>query len=77
VRLADSDGTSVLGDSHRLLRSASATFADTVEAPSPVQTGSWSVLFVSHGNFQSGRNAEHIAALIQCLATQSLSGIGL
>jgi beta-xylosidase len=53
VRLADADGTTVLGDSHQLLRSASAVFADTIEGPSLVQTGSWFVLFVSHGNYQT------------------------
>jgi hypothetical protein len=51
VRLSDSDGTTVLGDSHQLLRSTTATFADTIEGPSLVQTGSYFVLFVSHGNY--------------------------
>lgn len=52
VRPADDDGATVLGDRHQLLRSASDTFADTIEGPSLVQTGSWFVLFVSHGDFQ-------------------------
>ncbi len=53
VRVSDSDGTSVLGDSHQLMESNTGSFADTIEAPSLIQNGSWFVLFVAHGNFDS------------------------
>jgi arabinan endo-1,5-alpha-L-arabinosidase len=55
VRLADDDGTTVLGDSHQLLNYIDTTGqpADTIEAPSLIQNGSWFILFVAHGNFDS------------------------
>jgi arabinan endo-1,5-alpha-L-arabinosidase len=49
VRLADNDGTSVLGDSHQLVFSSS----ETIEAPSLIQNGSYFVLFVAHGNYKA------------------------
>lgn len=51
VRLAVDDGTTVVGDSHQLIESTSATFAQTVEGPSLVQNGSFFILFVAHGSF--------------------------
>ena len=53
VRLADGDGTTVLGDSHQLLSSiaTTGTLQDTIEAPSLIQNGSYFILFVAHGNF--------------------------
>ncbi len=51
VRLADADGTTVVGDSHQLIASTSATFAQTVEGPSLIQNGSFFILFVAHGSF--------------------------
>lgn len=51
VRLVDANGTTVLGDSHQLIRSTSPTFAATVEAPSLVQNGSHFILFTSHDDF--------------------------
>jgi hypothetical protein len=53
VRLSYQDGKTVLGDSHQLLRSLGNTFNDTIEGPSLVQNGSWFVLFVAHGNWDS------------------------
>ncbi len=53
VRLSDTDGTTVLGDSHQLLFSSTGSFADTIEAPSLIQNGSWFILFVAHGNFDT------------------------
>ncbi|HUB40746.1 MAG TPA: family 43 glycosylhydrolase [Streptosporangiaceae bacterium] len=53
VRLADANGTTVLGESHQLLVSAVGSFADTIEAPALIQHGKWFVLFVAHGNFAS------------------------
>ena len=53
VRLSDSDGTSVLGDSHQLLDSSTGSFADTIEAPSLIQNGSYFILFVAHGNWDT------------------------
>lgn len=53
VRLSDSDGTSVLGTSHQLLFSGTGSFADTIEGPSLIQNGSYFVLFVAHGNFDT------------------------
>ncbi len=53
VRLSDTDGTTVLGDSHQLLFSSTGSFADTIEAPSLIQNGSWFILFVAHGNFDN------------------------
>lgn len=53
VRLADADGTTVLGASHQLIASTSATFAQTVEGPSLIQHGSYFILFVAHGNFDT------------------------
>src|ERR1700722_20148291 len=52
-RLAASDGTSVLGDSHQLLDSSTGSFADTIEAPSLIQNGSYFILFVAHGNYDN------------------------
>jgi len=51
VRLSDTDGATVLGDSHQLLASTGDTQADTLEGPSLVQHGSYFVLFIAHGNF--------------------------
>jgi arabinan endo-1,5-alpha-L-arabinosidase len=55
VRLAVTDGETVLGDSHQLLYSIKPaggyTFADTIEAPSLIQQGSYFILFVAHGNY--------------------------
>ena len=53
VRLSDSDGTTVLGTSHQLLFSSTGSFADTIEGPSLIQNGSYFILFVAHGNFDS------------------------
>jgi arabinan endo-1,5-alpha-L-arabinosidase len=53
VHLNDSDGTSVLGESHQLLHSSTGSFADTIEAPALIQDGSYFTLFVAHGNFDS------------------------
>jgi beta-xylosidase len=55
VRLSDADGTTVLGDSHELLSYIDTTGqpADTIEGPSLIQNGSWFILFVAHGNFDS------------------------
>ena len=53
ARLSASDGTSVLGDSHQLLFSGTGSFADTIEAPSLIQNGSYFILFVAHGNFDT------------------------
>jgi hypothetical protein len=53
VRLADANGTTVLGESHQLLFSATGSFADTIEAPALIQHGKWFILFVAHGNFAS------------------------
>jgi len=53
VRLADANGTTVLGASHQLLRSGTGSFGDTIEAPSLVQHGGWFILFVAHGNYDS------------------------
>jgi arabinan endo-1,5-alpha-L-arabinosidase len=53
MRLSNQDGSTVLGDSHQLLASAGNTQADTLEAPSLVQHGSWFILFVAHGNFDT------------------------
>ena len=53
VRLADADGTTVLGDSHQLLYSSTGSFADTIEVQALVQNGPWFILFVAHGNWDS------------------------
>jgi len=53
VRLADADGTTVLGDSHQLLSSGTGSFLDTIEVQALVQNGSWFILFVAHGNWDS------------------------
>lgn len=53
VRLADANGTRVLGESHQLLASSTGSFSDTIEAPALIQHGKWFVLFVAHGNFDS------------------------
>jgi hypothetical protein len=53
ARLDDANGTSVLGESHQLLRSSTGSFADTIEAPSLIQDGRYFDLFVAHGNFDS------------------------
>jgi arabinan endo-1,5-alpha-L-arabinosidase len=55
VRLADDDGTTVLGDSHQLLNyvDANGNYQDTIEGPSLVQNGSWFILFVAHGNYDT------------------------
>jgi len=53
VRLSNQDGFSVLGDSHQLLASSGNTQADTLEGPSLIQHGSWFVLFVAHGNWDT------------------------
>lgn len=53
VRLSNQDGSSVLGDSHQLLASTGNTQADTLEGPSLIQHGSWFVLFVAHGNWDT------------------------
>jgi hypothetical protein len=53
VRLANANGTAVLGESHQLLFSRTGSFADTIEAPALIQHGKWFVLFVAHGNFAS------------------------
>lgn len=53
VRLSDSDGTTVLGDSHQLLYSATGSYSDTIEAPSLTQNGSYFILFVASGNYDS------------------------
>lgn len=54
VRLSYADGVSVLGTSHELVYgTASASPADTIEAPSLIQNGSWFILFVAHGNWDS------------------------
>lgn len=53
VRLSDTDGTTVLGASHQLLSSATGSFSDTLEGPSLIQNGSWFILFVAHGNWDS------------------------
>src|SRR5262249_58317884 len=47
------NGSSVLVKSHQLGASTGNTQGDTVEAPSLVQHGSWFVLFVAHGNWDS------------------------
>jgi arabinan endo-1,5-alpha-L-arabinosidase len=53
ARLSATDGTDVVGTSHQLLVSATGSYADTIEAPSLIQHGSWFILFVAHGNFDS------------------------
>ncbi len=53
ARLSAVNGTDVVGASHQLLASATGTYADTIEAPSLIQHGSWFILFVAHGNFDS------------------------
>jgi arabinan endo-1,5-alpha-L-arabinosidase len=53
VRLSDSDGTTVLGDSHQLLYSSTGSFSDTIEGPSLIQNGSYFILFVAAGNYDS------------------------
>jgi hypothetical protein len=53
VRLADADGTTVVGDSHQLLYSSVGSFLDTIEVETLVQHGSWFILFVAHGNWDS------------------------
>jgi arabinan endo-1,5-alpha-L-arabinosidase len=53
VRLSDSDGTTVLGDSHQLLYSSTGSFSDTIEGPSLIQNGSYFILFIAHGNWDS------------------------
>jgi hypothetical protein len=53
VRLADADGTTVLGDSHQLLHSSVGSFLDTIEVEMLVQHGGWFILFVAHGNWDS------------------------
>ncbi|HEX3475679.1 MAG TPA: family 43 glycosylhydrolase [Kofleriaceae bacterium] len=53
LQLSNQNGSSVLVKSHQLVRSTGNTFNDTVEAPSLVQHGSWFVLFVAHGNWES------------------------
>jgi arabinan endo-1,5-alpha-L-arabinosidase len=53
VRLAAVGGTGVVGVSHQLLASSTGIYADTIEAPSLIQHGSWFILFVAHGNFDS------------------------
>lgn len=53
VRLSDAGGTTVLGDSHQLLYSSTGSFSDTIEGPSLIQNGSYFILFVAHGNFDS------------------------
>lgn len=51
ARLSAASGTAVLGVSHQLLASSTGSYADTIEAPSLIQHGSWFILFVAHGNF--------------------------
>jgi len=53
VRLAEANGTAVVGESHQLLFSATGSFAATIEAPALIQHGKWFILFVAHGNFDS------------------------
>ncbi|HEY3903150.1 MAG TPA: family 43 glycosylhydrolase, partial [Streptosporangiaceae bacterium] len=53
ARLSAVNGTDVVGASHQLLASATGIYADTIEAPSLIQHGSWFILFVAHGNFDS------------------------
>lgn len=53
VRLADADGTTVLGDSHQILYSATGSFSDTIEVQALVQSGPWFILFIAHGNWDS------------------------
>jgi beta-xylosidase len=53
IRLADADGTTAVGVSHELLASPTGSFADTIEAPSLIQNGSYFILFVAHGNWDS------------------------
>lgn len=53
VRLSASTGTTAVGVSHQLLFSSTGVYADTIEAPSLIQHGSYFILFVAHGNFGS------------------------
>ena len=53
VRLSNTDGTTVLGESHQLLHSSTGSFLDTIEVQTLVQHGSWFILFVAHGNWDS------------------------
>src|SRR5215472_14628245 len=51
VRLSASTGTTAIGTSRQLLFSSTGVYADTIEAPSLIQHGSYFILFVAHGNF--------------------------
>jgi arabinan endo-1,5-alpha-L-arabinosidase len=51
VRLSASTGTTAIGTSRQLLFSTTGVYADTIEAPSLIQHGSYFILFVAHGNF--------------------------
>jgi arabinan endo-1,5-alpha-L-arabinosidase len=53
ARLSPADGRSVFGDSHQLLVAPGTAQSDTIEAPSLIQRGTWYVLFVAHGNFDT------------------------
>lgn len=53
VRLSASTGTTAIGTSRQLLFSSTGVYADTIEAPSLIQHGSYFILFVAHGNFDS------------------------
>jgi arabinan endo-1,5-alpha-L-arabinosidase len=53
VRLSPSTGTTAIGVSHQLLFSSTGGYADTIEAPSLIQHGSYFILLVAHGNFDS------------------------
>jgi len=53
VRLSASNGTTAIGTSRQLLFSSTGVYADTIEAPSLIQHGSYFILFVAHGNFGS------------------------
>jgi arabinan endo-1,5-alpha-L-arabinosidase len=84
VRLSNQDGSSVLGDSHQLLASTGNTQGDTLEGPSLLQHGSWFVLFVAHGNWDTCRystqwyRSQHIWSWSNAptpLVTQSSTGL--
>jgi arabinan endo-1,5-alpha-L-arabinosidase len=80
ARLSASDGTTVLGDSHQLLFSGTGSFADTIEAPSLIQHGSYFILFVAHGNFGTCNystewfKSQHIWAWTNNAGTTLLNG---
>lgn len=82
VRLADADGTTVLGESHQLLHSSTGSFLDTIEVQTLVQHGSWFILFVAHGNWDSCRystewfKSQHIWAWANNGGTTLLSSAG-